>query len=125
MYQHNFDPADIREQDLEEVARQQEQLEAWLDAAQEDLEKIVGTGERASGQVKASVDLNGQVLDVTYGPRALRLSSHELAEETLAAVSEACAEVERRLSDLMRAAMPGYDPAEATAHFERMLNDWR
>ncbi|WP_433435665.1 YbaB/EbfC family nucleoid-associated protein [Nonomuraea sp. CA-141351] len=125
MYQHNFDPADIRQQDLEEVARQQEQLEVWLDTAQEDLEKIVGTGERASGQVKASVDFNGQVLDVTYGPRALRLSSHELAEETLAAVSEACADVERQLSDLMRAAMPGYDPAEASAHFEQMLNAWR
>ncbi|MGN9843084.1 YbaB/EbfC family nucleoid-associated protein [Nonomuraea sp. H19] len=125
MYRHDFDPADIREQDLEEVARQQERLQDWLDTAQEDLDKIVGMGERASGQVKASVDPNGRVLDVTYGPRALRLSSHELAEETLAAVREACADAERQTNALMREALPGYDPAEAAAHFEQVLNDWR
>ncbi|GAA0925109.1 YbaB/EbfC family nucleoid-associated protein [Nonomuraea longicatena] len=125
MYQHNFDPADIREQDLEEVARQQRQLESWLATATEDLEKIVGTAERASGRIKASVDLDGRVLDVAYGPQALRLSRHELAEETLAAVRDACTDAERQVSDLMRAAIPGYDPAEAAAHFGQILNDLR
>jgi DNA-binding protein YbaB len=124
VYRHPYDPANIREQDLDEAGRQSEQMLAWLETAQEDLEKIVGTGEAASGQVKATVDVNGRVLDVRYGPRATRLSSHELAEQTLAAVGEACADAQRQTHDFMREALPGYDPVEANAHFERLLNDW-
>ncbi|MET7327277.1 YbaB/EbfC family nucleoid-associated protein [Nonomuraea sp. NPDC005650] len=124
MYRHPYDPADIREQDLDEVARQGEQLLGWLEAAQEDLDKIVGTGEAASGQVKAMVDVNGRVLNVRYGPRATRLGSQELAEQTLAAVGEACADAQRQTHALMREALPGYDPAEANAQFERLLNGW-
>ncbi|MBE1588536.1 YbaB/EbfC family nucleoid-associated protein [Nonomuraea angiospora] len=125
MFGHPYDPANIREQDVDEVARQGERMLAWLEAAQEDLEKIVGAGEAAAGQVKATVDVNGRVLDVRYGPRAIRLNSHELAEQTLAAVGEACADAQRQTEDLMREALPGYDPAEANAQFERLLNDWR
>ncbi|MFI7129040.1 YbaB/EbfC family nucleoid-associated protein [Nonomuraea sp. NPDC050153] len=124
MYRHPYDPANIREQDLDEVTRQGERMLAWLETAQEELDKIVGTGEAASGQVKAKVDVNGRVLNVRYGPRATRLGSQELAEQTLAAVGEACADAQRQTHDFMREALPGYDPAEANAQFERLLNDW-
>ncbi|WP_285780688.1 hypothetical protein [Microtetraspora sp. NBRC 13810] len=35
----------------------------------------------------------------------------------------ASANVERRTHDLMREALPGYDPAAATADLERLLGD--
>ncbi|MFC4118725.1 YbaB/EbfC family nucleoid-associated protein [Nonomuraea zeae] len=126
MYGPQIDPANIRDQDLDEAAYQGERMLAWLDTAQEELDKIVGTGEAADGQVRATVDPNGRVLDVAYGPRALRLGSHKLAEETLAAVGAACADAERQTHDLMREALPGYDPAAASAELERLLgDDWR
>ncbi|MGR6913817.1 YbaB/EbfC family nucleoid-associated protein [[Actinomadura] parvosata] len=117
-----IDPADLRDQDIDEAAGRGERMLAWLESAREELDKVIGTGEGPSGQVKATVDANGLVLDVVYGPRALRLSSHELADETLAAVGAAAADAERQTHDLMREALPGYDPAAAQAELERLLS---
>jgi DNA-binding protein YbaB len=126
VYGRQIDPANITDQDLDEAARQGERMLAWLETAQEELDKIVGIAESPSGQVKATVDSNGRVLDIVYGPRSLRLGSAELAEETLTAVRAACADAERQTHDLMREALPGYDPVEATAEFERLLGgEWR
>ncbi|TMR98701.1 YbaB/EbfC family nucleoid-associated protein [Nonomuraea basaltis] len=122
MFGPNIDPANIRDQDLDESVREGERMLAWLETAREDLDKIVGTGAGPSGQVKASVDPNGRVLDIAYGPRALRLGSRDLADETLAAVRAASADAERQAHDLMREALPGYDPAAAKAEFERLVN---
>jgi DNA-binding protein YbaB len=129
-----FDPADIKDrdmtnqditdQDIDEVARQGERVLAWLETAQADLDRIVGAGETASGQVKATVDVNGRVVGVTYGPRTRRMSSQDLAEQTLAAVREACADAQRQTYDLMREAMPDFDPVEANEQFQRLLTDW-
>ncbi|SEG98237.1 Conserved DNA-binding protein YbaB [Nonomuraea solani] len=124
MHGQRFDPADITEQGIDEVARQGERVLAWLETAQADLDQIVGAGEAAAGQVKATVDVNGRVLDVTYGSRALRVDSRELAAQTLAAVAAACADAQRQTHDLMREAMPGFDPVAATQEFQRLLTDW-
>jgi DNA-binding protein YbaB len=124
VYDRQFDPADIKDQDIAEVARQGERVLAWLETAQADLDRIVGAGETASGQVKAIVDANGRVAGVTYGPRTTRMSSQELAEQTLAAVREACADAQRQTYDLMREAMPDFDPVEAGEQFQRLLTDW-
>lgn len=124
MYGPQFDPAGIKDQDIDEVARQGERVLAWLETAQADLDQIVGAGETASGQVKAAVDVNGRVAGVTYGPRAMRMSSQELAEQTLAAVRVACADAQRQTDDLMREAMPDFDPVAATEQFQRLLTDW-
>lgn len=118
-----FDPVDLSDQAIDEVARQGERMLAWLETAQPDLDRIVGAGETASGQVKATVDVNGLVLGVTYGPRATRMGSQELADQTLAAVRAACADAQRQVHDLMREAMPGFDPAKADEHLQRLLAD--
>ncbi|MGW0802295.1 YbaB/EbfC family nucleoid-associated protein [Nonomuraea sp. NPDC002799] len=126
MYGPPIDPANIRDQDLDDAARQGERMLAWLETGQEELDKIVGMGEAASGQIRATVNVDGLVLDIAYGPRALRLSSHELAEETLAAVRAASADAARRTQDLMREALPGYDPVAAEAELRRLLgDDWQ
>lgn len=124
MHGQQFDPAMISDRGIDEVARQGERMLAWLETAQDDLDHIVGAGESASGQVKATVDVNGRVLDIVYGPRAARMASRELAEHTLAAVHAACADAQRRTHDLIREALPGYDPAEANEQFQRLLADW-
>ncbi|GAA0839945.1 YbaB/EbfC family nucleoid-associated protein [Streptosporangium amethystogenes subsp. fukuiense] len=124
MYGQQFDPADITDRHIDEVARQSEQVLAWLETAQADLDQIVGAGETAAGQVKATVDVNGWVLGVTYGPRVTRLGSQELAEQTLVAVRAACADAQRQTHDLMREAMPDFDPVEANEQFQRLLTDW-
>jgi DNA-binding protein YbaB len=119
-----FDPAAISDQGIDEVARQGERVLAWLETAQDDLDQIVGAGETGPDQVKATVDVNGRVLDIVYGQRSTRMDSRELAEETLAAVHVACEDAQRQAHDLMREALPGYDPVEANEQFQRLLTDW-
>jgi DNA-binding protein YbaB len=119
-----FDPAAISDQGIDEVARQGERVLAWLETAQDDLDRIIGAGETGPGQVKATVDANGRVLDIVYGQRSTRMDSRELAEETLAAVHAACEDARRQAHDLMREALPGYDPVEANERFQRLLTDW-
>jgi DNA-binding protein YbaB len=116
-----IDPADIRDRDLDEAARRGERMLAWLETAEEELAAVVGTGEGPSRQVRATVNAEGRVLGVEYGPRASRLASRELADETLAAVRAACADAERQAHELMRSAMPGFDPVTARAELERLL----
>nr|WP_269129014.1 YbaB/EbfC family nucleoid-associated protein [Nonomuraea sp. K271] len=97
---------------------------ARMEAAQEDLDKIVGTGKGPSRQVTASVDQVGRVLDVTFDARAMRLSSRDLADEVLAAIGEACADAERQTHEVLRDAIPGYDPVAARAELEQALAGW-
>ncbi|GAA2899280.1 YbaB/EbfC family nucleoid-associated protein [Nonomuraea rubra] len=122
MFGPQLDPAHIRDEDLDEAAQQGERMLAWLETAREELEQVTGAGESPSGQVRARVDANGRVLDVAYGTRALRMGSQELADETLAAVRVAGADAERQIHDLMREAMPGYDPVAARAELEGLLD---
>ncbi|UBU13143.1 YbaB/EbfC family nucleoid-associated protein [Nonomuraea gerenzanensis] len=122
MYGRDIDPADIRDEDLDEAARMGEGMLAWLESAREELDQVIGTGTAPSGEVRATVDAGGRVLDVAYGERALRLGSVRLAEETLEAVRAASADAERQTHDLMRAALPGYDPVAARAELESLLD---
>ncbi|HEX4812812.1 MAG TPA: YbaB/EbfC family nucleoid-associated protein [Nonomuraea sp.] len=125
MYAHGMDPADLTDLtdgDLEEIGRQGERMLAWVESAQEEIGRIAATGESASGQVRATVDPNGRVLDVAFGPRALRLDSRTLAEEVLEAVRVGREEAERQAYELMRAALPGFDPAAATSQLHRLLD---
>ncbi|MFF3665353.1 YbaB/EbfC family nucleoid-associated protein [Microtetraspora malaysiensis] len=124
MYGRQFDPADLTDRSLDEVAHQHERVLAWLETAQPDLDRIVGTAETAEGQVGATVDVNGRVREVSYGPRATRAGSQVLAEQTLVAVREACADAQRQVHDLMREGMPGFDPVAADEQFQRLLTDW-
>jgi DNA-binding protein YbaB len=122
VYGPHLDPAHIRDEDLDEAARQGERMLAWLETAREELDQVIGAGESPSGQVRARVDANGRVIEVAYGPRALRMGSMELADETLAAVRAASADAERQTHDLMREALPGYDPVAARAELEGLLD---
>ena len=122
MYGSRMNPADIREEDLAGAEERAERLRAWAEGARAGLDEITGTGEAASGQVTATVSAEGLVLDVTFGPRASRLDSRTLAEEVRAAVSRARLDAARRTRELIREDLPWFDPDEATAEFERLLD---
>ncbi|WP_165977431.1 YbaB/EbfC family nucleoid-associated protein [Nonomuraea diastatica] len=121
---YGFDPAPGDVGDPDAPARQGEQLVAQLEAAQDDLAKIVGTGKGPSKHVAVSVDHEGRVLDVTFDARAMRLTSRDLADEVLAAIGEAVTDAERQTIEMLREAIPGYDPVAARAELERALAGW-
>ncbi|WP_432925838.1 YbaB/EbfC family nucleoid-associated protein [Microbispora sp. CA-135349] len=117
-----MNPADIREEDLARAEEQAERIDAWMERARAGLDEITGTGEAASGQVTVTVSADGLVLNVAFGPRAMRLDSRTLAEEVRAAVSRARLDAVRRTRELIRDGLPGFDPDEAAAQFERLLD---
>ncbi|MFF4415583.1 YbaB/EbfC family nucleoid-associated protein [Streptosporangium sp. NPDC001559] len=126
MYGSRIDPADIREEDLALADTQADRVLAWIQEAQGALDEVVGEGRGESGQVTATVTAEGRVLEVVFDPRAMRLGSHVLAEEVRSAVARARLDATRRIEEMMREGIAGFDPAEATAQFERLLDTpWR
>ncbi|GAA3078379.1 YbaB/EbfC family nucleoid-associated protein [Streptosporangium carneum] len=126
MYGSRINPADIREEDLVRADEQADRVLAWIEEAQAGLDEVTGTGEGASGQVTARVTAEGRVLDVAFGPRAMRLDSRTLAEEVVSAVARARLDAARQTDELMREGLPGFDPVEAAAQFEGLLDTpWR
>ncbi|MEO3886518.1 YbaB/EbfC family nucleoid-associated protein [Nonomuraea sp. B5E05] len=121
---YGFDQPFGDEDDVDAPVRQGDQLMARMEAAQNDLDKIVGTGKGPSRHVTASVDQEGRILDVTFDPRAMRLGSRDLADEVLAAIGAACADAERQTDEVLREAIPGYDPVAARAELEQALAGW-
>jgi DNA-binding protein YbaB len=122
VYGPRITPGNVGDQDLDEAAHQSERIRAWIRTAQEDLSKIVGIGRGPTGHVTARVDPNGQVLDVAFDSRSLRLGSQALSGEVLVAVRVAAEDAERQACELIREALPGFDPAEASAQLGRLLD---
>ncbi|WP_433431093.1 YbaB/EbfC family nucleoid-associated protein [Nonomuraea sp. CA-141351] len=120
MFGPRRDPADISHEDLARDERQADGILAWIERARAGVEAVTGTGEAASGQVIAIVAADGKVLDVTIRQRAMRLDSRTLAEEVLAALQQAGLDAARKTEELIREALPGFDPAAATAQLERL-----
>jgi len=72
-----------------------------LEALQENVDSIRGTGEAANGEVVAEVLPSGALSGLTINPRALKLGSEALAEAVLAAANAAAADASKRLSELL------------------------
>ncbi|MCG5220638.1 YbaB/EbfC family nucleoid-associated protein [Streptosporangium sp. KLBMP 9127] len=121
MYGSRMEPGDIRDEDLERSADQAAEMLAWIETAKDEVDEIVGVGAGESGHVKATAAADGKVLAVTFEPRALRLDSRTLAAEVLSAVQEAQGDAERQTHELMRVALPGFDPVETQAQLDRVL----
>ncbi|MBB4937757.1 DNA-binding protein YbaB [Streptosporangium album] len=121
-----MNPDDIRVEEFEQARDRAEKMLAWIEGAQSEIDEIVGVGEGASDRIKVTTAANGKVLDVVFEPRALRLDSRTLAEEVLSAVKQARSDAERKIQDLMRESLDGFDPVETQARFDRMLKTgWR
>ncbi|MEO3790080.1 YbaB/EbfC family nucleoid-associated protein [Nonomuraea sp. B10E15] len=81
-----------------------------LEKRYDELESVVGTGANASGHVTATADAHGRVREISIGARAMRLDSHVLAEEVLAAVRDARREVVAKAEEKVVDALPDLDP---------------
>ncbi|MGP3930575.1 YbaB/EbfC family nucleoid-associated protein [Nonomuraea sp. KM88] len=81
-----------------------------LEQRYDELESLVGTGANASGHVTATADAHGRVREISIGPRAMRLDSHVLAEEVLAAVRDARRAVVAQAEEKVVDALPDLDP---------------
>jgi DNA-binding protein YbaB len=66
-----------------------------------------GVGEAADGKVRAEVAPAGMLTGLTIEPKALRMSSEELAEAILAASRAAGEDANERLGKLLEQAVPG------------------
>ncbi|MEU8140650.1 YbaB/EbfC family nucleoid-associated protein [Nonomuraea sp. NPDC048901] len=120
-----FPENDFGVRDVDGPAREGARMLTALEAAQEDLDKIVGTAKSRSGHVEASVNPEGRVLNVSFGPRALRMGSEDLAEEVMATLDLAGADAQRQADALLRDTLPGYDLEQAAADLRRVIGDWR
>ncbi|MER7129870.1 YbaB/EbfC family nucleoid-associated protein [Streptosporangium saharense] len=126
MYGSPIDPADIREADLAEADARAERVTTWIQEAQDVLDEVVGEGRGDSGQVTVTVTAEGRVLEVVFDARAMRLGSHVLAEEVRSAVARARLDATRRVEELMRGGVDGFDLARAAVQFESLLDTpWR
>ncbi len=83
-----------------QVGQMMDDLEVGTQRLQEQLETaaaIVGTGEAAGGEVQADVDVQGNVLDLRLGDRAVRaLGAERLREALLEALRAARADAARQ-----------------------------
>lgn len=109
----------IQGEDAERAGRQADEIRAWIEEARAEVDEVVGVGEAASGQVKAEVAADGKVLDVRFGPRALRLDSETLAEAVHSAVGHAQRDAAEKVGALMRQGL-GFDPAETRSVLARI-----
>ncbi|MEO3884818.1 YbaB/EbfC family nucleoid-associated protein [Nonomuraea sp. B5E05] len=82
----------------------------FLEKRYDELESVVGTGANASGHVTATADAHGRVREISIGARAMRLDSHVLAEEVLAAVRDARRAVVAKAEEKVLDAFPDLDP---------------
>ncbi|TDD09945.1 YbaB/EbfC family DNA-binding protein [Nonomuraea deserti] len=94
----------------DEVADEDEsRVPDFLEKQYGELESVTGTGANASGHVTATADARGRVREIGIGGRAMRLDSHVLAEDILAAVREARRAVVAKAEEKVFDAFPDLD----------------
>jgi DNA-binding protein YbaB len=113
-----FQSDDFNPENLERVVRESEESIRRLTAASRELEELTGTGRSAGELVGAEVDSGGGLRRVDIDPRAMRLGSHELAEQVCQAVRAAQADVQRRGQELLADALGDDVNAAGTAHLD-------
>ncbi|MEU4508682.1 YbaB/EbfC family nucleoid-associated protein [Nonomuraea wenchangensis] len=130
MRRFDADPANWREEDLEQEADKAAKILAWVADGQRELDEITGTGEAADGQVKATAAVDGSVRDIVITPRAMRLDSRTLAEQLTLAVGRAQDDAERQSRQLMADALGdllpdgGLDPRAFEEQLGRLLRSF-
>ncbi|MFC4529509.1 YbaB/EbfC family nucleoid-associated protein [Sphaerisporangium dianthi] len=118
-----FRPDDFRLEDLERVARQNEEAVQRLSGVFGELRTVKGEGAAAGGLVGAVVDGGGQIEEVTLDPRVMRLDSASIAQAVTEAVRAAQQDAQRRNAELLREATGGEPPSLDPASAETWLKD--
>ncbi|GAB2818758.1 hypothetical protein GCM10027176_24050 [Actinoallomurus bryophytorum] len=92
----DFNPFNLRPEDLERAADEAEKTMRRLEQVQEELSGVTGKGESGDGMVHAVTDANGLLEEIVIKPRALRMPSEDLAEGVTVAIRAAQEDAERR-----------------------------
>ncbi|REE96571.1 YbaB/EbfC family nucleoid-associated protein [Thermomonospora umbrina] len=74
---------------------------ARVQEMQERLQELVGRAEGAEGRVRAEVSYGTGLSELVIDPRAMRISSGELAETIKAVIAAASADLQRQQNELM------------------------
>jgi DNA-binding protein YbaB len=109
--------------DLTRIAEQAEQDHRRLQAAQREIETINGVGVGGAGKVQARADANGRITEITLDPRAMKMSSRDLAEEVRLAIQHAQEDSALRRERVLRDAVGDLPatPDRALEQFDRTL----
>lgn len=67
----------------------------------EDSEPIHGHGEAADGMIKVTAEAGGRLAGIELDPRVLRMTTVALADELIAAVNAALADLQGRIKDAL------------------------
>jgi DNA-binding protein YbaB len=74
---------------------------ARIQEMQERAQELVGSAEGAEGKVRAEFTFTGGLTELVIDPRAMRMSSAELAEVIKTVIAEASADLQRKSTELM------------------------
>jgi DNA-binding protein YbaB len=81
------------------LTRRIEAIQHRMGGLREELGELSATATDDTGLISATVDATGGLTGLTVDPRAMRTTSHELAEMVLAAARRAKAELGREVTD--------------------------
>ncbi|MFI7125735.1 YbaB/EbfC family nucleoid-associated protein [Nonomuraea sp. NPDC050153] len=122
--------------DVEAFLRDSGRRVADFEAAQKEVAAAVGRATAADGLIAVECTAQGGVSRLDIDPRAKRMSVQEMSAAILAAIHDADADLQRRLSEIMTGTFGGgLDPAmgdpdtarakmaEAQQAFDRMMGD--
>lgn len=93
---------EFRMEDLYRITDQAERTHRLLQTADKDISRISGVGESAGGKVQVRADAGGQIVKTMLDPRAMKMSSKDLADEITLAVNRAQEDVARQREQLLR-----------------------
>ncbi|HEX6968499.1 MAG TPA: YbaB/EbfC family nucleoid-associated protein [Micromonosporaceae bacterium] len=88
--------------DLDELITQAEREVAALGQLQQRLTGVTGEGYGPRNLAHARTSASGLLEELSIDPRGMRLSSHELAEEIVAATRAAATQASERIAEMYR-----------------------
>ncbi|MFI6293150.1 YbaB/EbfC family nucleoid-associated protein [Nonomuraea sp. NPDC050790] len=115
---------EFRAEDLDKVMRSAEQQFARVGELQQTLGELVGRAQDDDKFVHVEYTSAG-LRELTLHPKAMRLSSGELADLIKAVMAEAAADLQNQVSEAMDAAFGDQNPMRYVNNPEGMLADVR
>jgi DNA-binding protein YbaB len=91
--------------DLEKLANLNEQRLSKMQELTTKIASLTGEGYAADDRIKVVVTNNSAISELNLDPRAMRMDSHTLAENIVAAAQAAAEDLQKKIEDAMSAVM--------------------
>ncbi|WP_433215378.1 YbaB/EbfC family nucleoid-associated protein [Dactylosporangium sp. CS-047395] len=109
--------------DLERLSSLNEERIRQLSGLEARMRELAGTGEAANGLIRARVDSEAGLSGLVIDPRALRQGSETLAEQVIAAVGAANADLRAQIDEVMREALGDAMPSTDVGDLRRSAKE--